>query len=120
MENFSESLKRIRDIALIYRNELDNIPGLTLLNYKEDRKSSFWLFTILVENRLRFIKKMKDSDVPVSVVHQRIDRFSVFGKKSLKLLNQERFDENQIAIPIHSELNEEDIETIIQSIKKGW
>jgi len=91
-----------------------------LLDYKNDRESAFWLFTVLVENRLNFIKKMKSADIPVSVVHQRIDRFSVFGGKTPGLVDQEKFDENQIAIPIHSALTDEDVIRIICTIKNGW
>jgi perosamine synthetase len=120
LEGFSKKLERIRDIASKYRAELGSISGLQLLDYKNDRESAYWLFTILVENRDGFIKKMKEKDIPVSVVHQRIDRYSVFGQLTPELLNQEKFDDNQIAIPIHSGLTNGDIHKIITLIKSGW
>lgn len=120
LEEFPSHLKRRSEIAAIYRKELSNLSGLQLLDYKDDRKSAYWLFTILVENRLDFIKKMKDQGIPVSVVHQRIDRFSVFGGKTPGLMNQEKFDEYQIAIPIHSDLSADDIHKIINTVKSGW
>ena len=120
LEEFPKRLKKIREITFIYRNELNNISGLELLDYKNDRESAFWLFTILVEGRLDFIKKMKQEDIPVSVVHQRIDRFSVFGGKTLGLVHQEKFDKDQIAIPIHSGLTDEDLHRIITSVNSGW
>ena len=120
LEELPQRLKRIQEIASIYRKELAQVPGLRLLDYKDNRKSSYWLFTILVENRLDFINQMKASDIPVSVVHQRIDRFAVFGGKTTGLVNQEKFDENQIAIPIHSGLTDENIHRIISSVNSGW
>jgi len=120
LQEFPDRLNRIHEIASIYRKELRNIPGLNLLEYKEDRESSYWLFTIHIENRLDFIKKMKTVNIPVSVVHQRIDRYSVLGIKTPGLINQEKFDEDQIAIPIHSALSEEDIYRVINTIKSGW
>ena len=120
LEELPQRLKRIQEIASIYRKELAQVPGLRLLDYKDNRKSSYWLFTILVENRLDFINQMKASDIPVSVVHQRIDRFAVFGGKTTGLVNQEKFDENQISIPIHSNLTNEDIDNIIHNIKRGY
>ena len=120
LEELPQRLKRIQEIASIYRKELAQVPGLRLLDYKDNRKSSYWLFTILVENRLDFINRMKASDIPVSVVHQRIDRFAVFGGKTTGLVNQEKFDENQISIPIHSNLTNEDIDNIIHNIKRGY
>ena len=120
LEEFPERLKRIREIASMYREELVDVQGLKLLIYKHDRESAYWLFTMLVENRLDFIKKMKAAEIPVSVIHQRIDRFSVFGNQTLGLINQEKFDNNQIAIPIHSDLSADDINKVVSTIKRGW
>ena len=63
---------------------------------------------------------MKDSQIPISVVHQGINRFSVFNNQNMELINQEKFNRDQIAIPIHSELTDKDIKTVIESIKNGW
>ena len=120
LEDFPENLKRRREIASRYRHELDNVPGLKLLDYKYDRESAYWLFTVLVERRLDFIKKLKEQGVPASVVHLRIDRNSVFGVITPDLPNQEKFNENQVAIPIHSELSDEDVGKVIASVKSGW
>jgi perosamine synthetase len=118
LEEFPKRLKKIREIASIYREELSNVPGMELLDYKNDRESAFWLFTVLVENRMDFIMKLNAAGIPVSVVHNRIDRYSLFGRQTPGLVNQENFDEHQIAIPIHSALSDEDIHKIINTIKR--
>tara|TARA_B110000008_G_C16971416_1_gene564076 strand:+ start:1832 stop:2929 length:1098 start_codon:yes stop_codon:yes gene_type:complete len=120
LQNFSSQLSRIQQIAKRYRTELDNVDGLQLLNYKGDRKSAYWLFTVLVENRSDFVRKLMEFNVPTSVVNQRIDRLSVFNENNEKLSNQERFDKKQISIPIHSALTDEDVSIVISSIMKGW
>ena len=120
LEEFPKRLKKIREIASIYREELSNVPGMELLDYKNDRESAFWLFTVLVENRMDFIRKMNAAGIPVSVVHQRIDRFSVFNGPLPGLKNQERFNERQIAIPIHSALSDDEIQRVVNSVKVGW
>jgi len=74
LEGISDALQRRKDIADIYRNELSSVPGLKLLSYKDDRKSSYWLFTMLVDKREDFIIKLKESNIPSSVVHLRIDK----------------------------------------------
>lgn len=117
---FPENLKRRREIASIYRKELLNVPGLTLLEYKNDRESACWLFTIMVERREDFIKNLKAQDVPASVIHLRIDHNSVFGGITPDLPGQERFNEQQIAIPIHNALTDADVDLIIKSVKSGW
>jgi perosamine synthetase len=120
LTEFNNRINRVREIALKYNQNLQNINGLSLLKYKNDRLSSYWLYTVLVENRSDFIKKMKEKKIPVSVVHQRIDKYSVFGGINKNLTNQEKFDNMQIAIPIHADLSNEEINTIIETIKKGW
>lgn len=120
LQNFSSQLSRIQQIAKRYRTELDNVDGLQLLNYKGDRKSAYWLFTVLVENRSDFVRKLMEYNVPSSVVNQRIDRLSIFNENNEKLSNQERFDKKQISIPIHSALTDEDVSIVISSILKGW
>jgi len=120
LQNFSSQLSRIQQIAKRYRTELDNVDGLELLNYKGDRKSAYWLFTVLVENRSDFVRKLMEYNVPSSVVNRRIDRLSIFNENNEKLSNQERFDKKQISIPIHSALTDEDVSIVISSIMKGW
>jgi perosamine synthetase len=119
IEFFDNKLKRLNEISNWYRQELSGTPGLQLLKYNSDRKSSNWLFPLLVEDRINFVKKMKCYDIPVSVVHLGIDKNEIFGGKDFSLKNQRKFDENQIHIPINISLDDLQIEKIIKTIKKG-
>lgn len=119
LEFFDEKLKRLDEIAEIYKKELSNVSGIKLLKYNSDRKSSNWLFPLLVEDRENFVKKMKSYNIPVSVVHLGIDKNEIFGGKDYSLINQRKFDENQIHIPINFSLDDMQIEKIINTIKKG-
>ena len=120
LDDFLTRLKRRREIASIYKSELQNVAGLELLDDHEDRESAYWLFTVLVENRIDFIKKLQYFGIPASVVHLRIDHNSVFGGITPNLPNQEKFNQNQVAIPVHEGLSQEDINKIINYIKNGW
>jgi perosamine synthetase len=120
LENVLGDLKRRREIAARYRNGLKDVSGLRLLDYKNDRESSYWLFTLLVEKREDFIRALSERGIPTSVVHLRIDKNSVFGGITPDLPNQERFNRHQLAIPIHSGLNDGDVERVISSVKSGW
>jgi perosamine synthetase len=119
IENFSEWLSRRREIAVLYRKEFANVAGLQLMNWKKDRESASWLFTILVENREDFIRKLSEREISASVVHLRIDQNSVFGGIK-NLPNQKWFNERQVSIPVHESLRDCDIELIVKSIKEGW
>ncbi len=87
------------------------------MNYKSNRVCSYWLFTSLVAN---FIRALHKKGVPASVVDQRIDRNLVFGGITRGLFNQEEFDENQVSIPIHNALIDDDVTLILNTIKEGW
>lgn len=120
MDNFFDRLQRRLAYAKVYSEELENVPGIKLFKYNNDRQSAFWLFGFHVENREEFIRALKNNGITASVVHQRIDRNSVFGGLRNDLYNQARFDETQIHIPLHDGLNDEKVNYIISTIKKGW
>lgn len=120
LRDFPKRLKRRQEIGARYRNELSDVPGLQLLDFRSDRTHAYWLFTVSVENRLDFIKKLTEYGVPVSVVHLRIDRNSIFGGIKEDLVNQAEFDQKQIAIPVHDELTDDEIGKIIKVMKSGW
>ncbi len=120
LQDFPANLERRRRIAKLYRDNLQNIPGLQLLEYKDDRESACWLFTMLVERREDFISALKSKEIPTSVVHLRIDKNSIFGGLTPDLPNQERFNDMQIAIPLHSSLTDDDVNLIIKTIQSGW
>ena len=66
------------------------------------------------------ILKLKKCGIPASVVHLRIDKNSVFGGQAKGLCGQEEFNEHQVAIPVHDRLTDEDVDTIISTVKSGW
>lgn len=120
ISDIAERLQWLRKTAKYYMQQLKNIPGLQLWDDPVDRESAWWLFGMHVENRLDFIKAMADRGVTASVIHQGIDANSIFGGKDDSLVNQRRFDLNQVHIPLHNNLSDMQINHIIESVKKGW
>lgn len=120
LDGFKARLARRREVAALYRDELSTVPGLTLFEAASDRESAYWLFGMHVENRDEFVTALQGRGVTASVVHQRIDRNSVFGGINDSLHNQARFDATQIHIPLHDGLSDADVGFIIGAIIKGW
>jgi perosamine synthetase len=120
LEGLATQLGRRREIAACYRRELAGVPGLTLLRAETDRESAAWLFTALVENRDDFIRHLATDGIPTSVVHLRIDRYTVFGGRRAGLPGQEAFDAQQISLPVHAGLSEDDVDRIVRRIRQGW
>jgi perosamine synthetase len=120
MTDFPERLQWLRSKAAYYRQALYNVPGIRLWDAPTDRESAWWLFGLHVEKRMDFIKALAERGVTASVVHQRIDHNSLFGGLDKSLVNQHHFNETQIHIPLHSGMNDEEVETVVTAIKKGW
>lgn len=102
-----------------YRELLQDVPGVQLLECSDDRTHAYWIFTLRVQDRLGFIRKLKEHGVPASVVHQRIDKHPIFGGP-YNLPGQAIFDEEQVSLPVHDELSLSDISRICEVIKSGW
>lgn len=120
LKGLKERIQRRRKIAKLYREKLNSVPGIQLFEYKFDRESAFWIFGFHVERREDFIQAMQRRGITASVVHQRIDHNSCFGGIRKDLINQAKFNETQINIPIHDGLTDNDVGYIIDSIQKGW
>jgi len=120
LEDFPTRLCRRQAIAAQYRREFSGVAGLRLLESTVDRVHACWLFTVLAERREGFIRKLRDRGIPTSVVHLRIDRYSVFGGLREDLSNQAFFNAHQISIPVHEGLTDDDVETIVECVRSGW
>lgn len=120
LETINEKLKKVRNISEIYNKKLSNVNGIKLMNYNQESNSSYWLYPIMVENRNNFVKKLSEKNIPTSVVHQGIDKNTIFGGKNYDLINQRIFDDNQIHLPINDTLTLENVDYVIESIKGGW
>ena len=120
IQSFTERLKKHREIGKFYRAELNGIPGVTLFECRNEEEHTFWFFSFLIESRNDFIRMMTEKEIPVSVVHQGIHKYSIFDDCKKDLDNQKIFDGKHIAIPIHSKLTIDDVDMIIEAIKTGW
>jgi perosamine synthetase len=120
LEDFPQRLARRQQLGAYYREQLRNVTGLQLLRLDDDRTHAYWLFTVLVDRREDFIRKLADYGVPASVVHLRIDHNSVFGGMRGDLPGQEAFNQRQVAIPVHEGLTAEDTHRVITTIRSGW
>lgn len=123
IENLKTIRKKItilKQLGSTYDSGLSNIPGISLMKREDDRSSSHWLYTILVKDRPRFYKIMKKNNIPVSLVHRRIDRHKIFGGINNKLKNQKYFDKHHICLPINEKISSTEIKKIISVIRKNY
>lgn len=119
LERFDAALARTRAIAARYQEMLDGLDGLRLLATAPGTEPTWWLFTVLVERRLDFIRALRGRGVEAAVWHQRIDRHSIFGGRS-DLPNLARFDARQVAIPCRASLGDDEVERVVAAVRAGW
>jgi len=120
LDKLNDISARRKEIADQYLEGLKNIAGLTILERKPDRESGNWLFTIQVEKRDDFQRKLAENEIESHMVHVRNDICPIFGGKRLDLAVMNEVENKYISIPLHNHLTDEDVSKIIRTIKSGW
>ena len=90
---------RNKENARVYYDELCDVPGLTLPERRDGFDSSYWLFTIRVENRPAFVRAMESSGIQVNQVHTRNDKYTALAEFQTDLPQMDRIAEEMICIP---------------------
>lgn len=101
-----------------YDEHLKNINGITLLERHKDFDSSFWIYSLLVDDRGGFIKFMKEHGISVSQVHERNDKHSSLKEFRSMLPNLDTVADRMISIPVGWWVTNEDREYIVKTIKE--
>jgi perosamine synthetase len=109
---------RRAEIASLYAERLANVPGVNLLKYKSDRKSSYHLFCILAQRRDDLVKKLRENGIAVGVHYRRNDLYPMYEKRELP--NTELFWQSVLSLPMHISLTDEQIDYIADTIRGGW
>lgn len=86
--------------AKYYAHWLRDLPGIAVPPF--DPASSYWLFTLLVEDRASFMAYLGERGIATSQVHARNDRHDAFRAASSggSLPGVDAFDARQVAIPV--------------------
>lgn len=122
IENLKDSddvLAYYEKIDNAYREHLKNIEGLELIPKKKGDVS--WMFTVLVDNKDRFAKKLEEAGVETNSVHVRHDLYTIFKPYVKgKFPTMDKMEPKYLCLPIHTKMTEEDVEYISSMIKYGW
>jgi dTDP-4-amino-4,6-dideoxygalactose transaminase len=86
--------------------------------YNESKCSAYWLYTICVPNKVKFIEYMKDNGITVSQVHQRNDIHTVFSEFRTELPNLDQLEKEIVCIPVGWWLSTSDLFKIVDTIKE--
>ncbi len=90
----SKTIAKHRENAAVY----DEISGA--LDYTNDRKSSYWLYTLRVDDRPEFIAYMRNKGIATSAVHARNDIHTIFKDSRADLPGVDEFSAENVCIPV--------------------
>ncbi|HXB97944.1 MAG TPA: DegT/DnrJ/EryC1/StrS family aminotransferase [bacterium] len=120
LEGFQTALARRRALDARYRGALGAVPGLALIPPTDGAEGACWLFTVLVERRLDFVRALRSRGVEAAVWHRRIDAHPLFGGLRQDLPRQERFDAAQVSIPLRDSLDDGEAGAVLDAVRRGW
>ena len=123
MENLKSADDMIiqhQENAKYYDKHLYNSPEIRILEREEDRESSFWIYSMLVDKKQDFMKWMKECGIVVSQVHERNDIHSCVKELKTHLPMLDKLTPELISIPVGWWVTNEQREYIVDCIKKGW
>lgn len=115
-----ELLSRYISNGKYYDDSLKSVDGVTLVPYYPSTEPSYWLYTMKVERRDKFIKMMEAHGISASPLHHRSDTHSVFSESKCELPGLEEWYNSFIHIPCGWWVDDEIRERITETIKMGW
>jgi dTDP-4-amino-4,6-dideoxygalactose transaminase len=118
--NIDEKIEGHRNCASYYNKALKGVEGVSLLDNNPDYNSSYWIYTIRVKDRDKFMDHMKEKDIMVTRVHERNDKHSCVEVSLIDLPVLDEVSSDMICIPCGWWITEEERKYIVDSIKEGW
>ena len=97
IEQLKYVARNIKDTKLNAQKYNEAFLGLRL---RQGRGSCYWLYTIRVKNRDKFMEYMKDNGIMTSKVHARNDHHTCFAESRCNLPGVDEFCSEQVSIPV--------------------
>jgi dTDP-4-amino-4,6-dideoxygalactose transaminase len=123
-----ENLKEVQEMVIdkhisngkYYDEVLKGIKGVTLLERDIRMESSYWIYSLLVDDKDKFAEHMKKCGIATSQVHERNDIHSCLKEFRTALPNLDKIKDRLTAIPVGWWVTNKEREYIVECIKKGW
>ena len=101
----------------LYKKLLSGVDGIKIIDGK---KNTYWLFTILVDRRDDFSRKLFKHDIDTNLVQIRNDVYKIFGGRRQDLPIMNYVEDKYISLPLTMKMTEEDVRFICNVINQGW
>jgi len=100
-----------------YKKRLSGVSGITLVDGK---RNTYWLATVLVDNREEFAKMCFANDIDTNLVQIRNDIYKLFGGMRQELPVMNYIEDKYISLPLTMNTSLENVQFICDKIKGGW
>ena len=106
-----------------YKNEIQEIPGLRILDFKKNIRSNYWFYALYIEseyalNRNQIIKYLASKKIQARPIWGLIsDQKPYEGSQTYKIEIARKYFETVVNIPCSSNLSRDDAEYVIDCLK---
>lgn len=112
-----------REVAERYDEAFASIPGVRIPFRADDSKHVFHQYTLILENASRgaLQEALTANDIPSMIYYpipaHKQQMFAAFGSSNTELPTTDWLTDRVISLPIHTEMDEEQVEFIIDTVK---
>ena len=117
-KHIAEIIGRQRENAKFYNEAFRDNDKIIVAPENPDGESSYWLYTIHVNNRDTVMKKLNENNIMSSKVHARNDIHTMFKEFRCELPNVEKFNKTHLCIPVGWWVTNEQREYIAEMVNK--
>lgn len=121
LERLEETVRKRRELANDYRNELSDVEGLVLPEEGSSRKHSYHLYVVRSEYRDDLYDHLRDDDIGAQVHYIPVYDQPYYQENlevnSSNYPRMEAYYEQALSLPMFPRLSQDDFDHVIESIK---
>jgi dTDP-4-amino-4,6-dideoxygalactose transaminase len=119
-ETVADVIEKHRLNGYFFDTALKGIDGITLLDKPMAAEPSYWIYTLRVQDREAFVKKLAGAGITASQVHDRNDKHACLLKYKSLLPGTDEIMSDMINIPCGWWVGEDERQHIVDTIESGW
>lgn len=126
LRHYPELLHRRREIVEKYEKGLESLPVSVLNHYSEENESSGHLFLMRLDGkdsnyRNQFIEQLAEKGIATNVHYKPLPLLTAYKNLGFDISdfpNAYNYFKNEVSLPLHTNITDEEIDYIINSIKE--
>lgn len=119
-----EQMKHVRKIlnafhanGELYTQLLKETKGVTLVERDSKNFSTYWVYSMLVDNREKIMKALDQEGIASGIIHPRNDVYSIFKQSRRDLPGVDYYDARELSLPCGWWVTQKNIKRIAEIIK---